>query len=625
MNQNVSSPSGTAPSRVAQLDQAIWSRLREDTSRDVFVDAWLTLQCRIIGNVGVAVAVLGTPPSGPYAPVAIWPPDSDDYKDLADVTEHAIAERRGVLFPVRTGETEALLAFPFILGDALQGAVGMRIEQRSDRQMRLVMRHLQWGISWIELMLRRERANITEATQERVTVALDMIAAALEQSSFDASCTAVATEIASQLDCERVAIGRVAARRVKIVALSHSAEIARSMDLMRLIGQAMDEAVDQNATIAHSNAAEADEPWVTQAHEALLRQHGSKAVLTVPLTVEERIVGALTLEHRDADGFDRQCIDIVETIASVIGPILEDKRANDRLLITKIGDSLWRQLVRLIGPGYVWRKLAVFALVGVIAFFAWYRTDYRVTAEAVLEGVVQRVIAAPFDGYLVAQTARAGDIVTAGQRLASLDDSDLMLERVSTVAEQRQRQVEYNAALAREERADLNILKAQLNQISARIRLIDAQLVRTAIVAPFDGIVVAGDHSQSIGAAVARGEQLYVIAPLSGYRVLLSVDERDINDIELGQAGSIKFASQPDRDLPFTISRITPVAQAADGVNRFYVEALLDESTVTGDRARLLPGMEGIGKIETGQRRLIWIWTHRAVEWVRVALWTWLP
>jgi hypothetical protein len=33
--------------------------------------------------------------------------------------------------------------------------------------------------------------------------------------------------------------------------------------------------------------------------------------------------------------------------------------------------------------------------------------------------------------------------------------------------------------------------------------------------------------------------------------------------------------------------------------------------------------MEGVGKIEIGPRRLIWVWTHDAISWLRLLLWKW--
>jgi len=39
----------------------------------------------------------------------------------------------------------------------------------------------------------------------------------------------------------------------------------------------------------------------------------------------------------------------------------------------------------------------------------------------------------------------------------------------------------------------------------------------------------------------------------------------------------------------------------------------------------LRPGMEGIGKVTIDRRRLIWVWTHEAIDWVRLQLWRWIP
>ena len=40
---------------------------------------------------------------------------------------------------------------------------------------------------------------------------------------------------------------------------------------------------------------------------------------------------------------------------------------------------------------------------------------------------------------------------------------------------------------------------------------------------------------------------------------------------------------------------------------------------------RLRPGMEGVGKIDVEPRRLVWIWTHRLVDWARLFIWSYLP
>ena len=59
------------------------------------------------------------------------------------------------------------------------------------------------------------------------------------------------------------------------------------------------------------------------------------------------------------------------------------------------------------------------------------------------------------------------------------------------------------------------------------------------MTAPFDGIIVSGDLSQSLGSPVERGQVLFEVAPLDGYRIVLRVDERDIPYVALGQRGEL--------------------------------------------------------------------------------------
>jgi multidrug efflux pump subunit AcrA (membrane-fusion protein) len=164
------------------------------------------------------------------------------------------------------------------------------------------------------------------------------------------------------------------------------------------------------------------------------------------------------------------------------------------------------------------------------------------------------------------------------------------------------------------------ILDAQLGQVEAQLALVDEQIARTRLVAPFDAVIVKGDLSQSLGAAVERGNVLFEVAPLDTYRVIMKVDERDINEVAVGQTGRLALASMPNDDFTLTIEKITPVSITDQGRNYFRVEAVAKGAT-----EKLRPGMEGVGKIEIERRKLIWIWTHKLVHWVRMWIWSWWP
>lgn len=234
---------------------------------------------------------------------------------------------------------------------------------------------------------------------------------------------------------------------------------------------------------------------------------------------------------------------------------------------------------------------------------------------------MQRAIAAPLPGYLSDSGIRAGDTVREGQIIASLDTTDLRLEKLKWQTQKAKQEREYSEAVARKERSRAAILGAQIAQADAQIDLIDQQLQRMRIRAPFDGLVVAGDLSQALGAPVERGDILFEIAPLDAYRVILKADERDVTDLETGQSGSLALAARPDAPLPLELVRVTPVSTAEEGINYFSVETRL-----TDDMGQALrPGMEGVAKIEIDERRLIWIWTRKIILWFKLFIWSWTP
>jgi multidrug resistance efflux pump len=300
--------------------------------------------------------------------------------------------------------------------------------------------------------------------------------------------------------------------------------------------------------------------------------------------------------------------------------VLEEKRLNDRPLPVKAVDALAAQARKLFGPGQAVRKAAVLTAVLVALLFTFWKEPYRVTADALVEGREQRAVVVAFNGFLREAPARAGDSVREGDLLAALDDRDLVLERLRWATERQRRAFEYEKALGERNRSDLRIAANQIEQADAQIQLVDEQLARARLVAPFDGLVVSGDHSQSIGAAVQRGQVMFEVAPASGHRVMLQVDESQVAEIRPGQGGQLVLAALPGEAFPVEIVRVTPVARAEEGRNVFRVEA-----RPTGDTAALRPGMRGAAKIAIDERRVIWIWTRAFADWARLALWRWLP
>jgi RND family efflux transporter MFP subunit len=480
------------------------------------------------------------------------------------------------------------------------------------------MRALQWGSGWLEVLLRRHTDPAT-AAQLRLKLALDLVATLLEQGALRESAAAFATEVATRLGCERVAVGVLKGRAIKLVGVSHSAQFDERANLLRAVEGAMAEAVDQGDVVVSPPPRE-NLPVVTHAHDVLLRESGAGAAATFPLVADGEMVGALSLERSAPYRFDPESLELAEALAAVAGPIVELKRraeANLALHAVRSATGLWKKLT---GPRHPGLKLAVVLGAAAAAFLAFATGTFRVSADVAVEGRVQRAIAAPFNGYVKEAPLRAGDVVKAGQVIGRFEDRELQLEKVKLVAQRDQLARQHREAMAKHERAQIAILGAQLDQNEAQLALTEEQLARAVMTAPLDGVIVSGDLSQNLGSPVERGQVLFEVAPLDGYRIVLRVDERDMAHVALGQRGELAVTAMPGEALPFTVTSIVPVNLAQDGRNLFRVEARLE-----GESARLRPGMTGVGKIHVEERRLVWIWTRSFTDWVRLKLWAWLP
>ena len=598
-----------------------------------FLSQWLLLL--IARSPGVSTAlVLTLDSSGALVPAAMWPDAIGDMSELAGPTQRCVDEGHDVVQPLPDGPRgtgRQVLASPVFSDDKLVAAIVLVLQRVQPAEISRVLADLQWGAGWIDA-LQRQRLSQSQITGlARSQQALDMLAVLAAHDKVEDACAAMAAELARISGCERVAIGLVTGKRLRLTALSQAAWFERRSAMAVQFETAMSEAVEQRAALSWPSSTGADPGLIVNAHHALTGALATAlaseaAVLTVPIVAGARAVGAVTWQLPPA----RLTADFIaqaEALAVVLAPLLARLADQSRWWAGKAPAALYSGWAALRDPRRPGFAVATVAGLLVLAAISLIPTTYRVPARAALEGQVQRVIAAPFEGFIVAAPARAGQTVTRGTLLAQLDDRDLKLEQQRLNAELSQAEKKRDDALSRHDRAELAVLSAQVAETDARLNQVEERLLRTRIEAPFDGVLVSGDLSQQIGAPIEQGKTLFELAPLTGFRVALKVDERDVRAVAPGQTGSLVLSGMAGEPLAFTVRHVS-VAGVEDGQNMFRVEADIAPAaavTKTSDQ-RLRPGMEGVGKIDATERHpLLWIWTHRFVDWLRVTAWRYLP
>lgn len=627
---NISHATHLQAAAAAPSTAAHWSSLANAENEIGFSTAWLELQCTRIAGVSAGLLALQRE-KGASSTVVTWPAGRDPggSEALSKLAEQAIRERRtiGVVEVVTSAgphrqPPNQLLAVPLGAGGQVIAAVAVRlIGERTPDNIAKHVEQLSWGAGWLEALPRARALKASSAHNARALSCLDIVAIVGEQPRLLGMAIALANELASRLRCDRVSVGlqRRAGQGVRLAAISHSATFKSRSRLTDAIESAMEEAIDQSASVAYPPLP-AMARTITMAHRALAETAKVPGAATLSVVLADgngAPIGAIALE-RTAGAFDEDTLKLAELIARLVGPMIGLHRRADALVGGRLSDGFGRGVKALVGPRRPTLKLGAMAAAALIAALCLATTEFRVAARAVLEPEVQRAAVAPIDGFIHAAVVRAGDTVRSGDLLASLDDRDLLLELSKERAARDKLLQKQREALAKHDRSNLVILESQIRQANSQVSLIEGKLERVRILAPFDGLVVSGDLSQMLGSPVEKGKALFEIAPLNAYRLIVHVDERDIRFIAAGQKGTVTLTGSPWTPLPLVLSKITPVTVAAEGRNTFRVEA-----QVTGQHLR--PGMEGIAKIETGKQQALWVWVRPVVEWLRLAVWKYLP
>jgi HlyD family secretion protein len=164
------------------------------------------------------------------------------------------------------------------------------------------------------------------------------------------------------------------------------------------------------------------------------------------------------------------------------------------------------------------------------------------------------------------------------------------LPKDQIVTEERLAQVRDRRDLAR---AACDSGEARIREAEAALVLAQAQLAKTALHAPFDGVIAdlkteVGEYITPSPPGLPIPPVLDLIDPESVY-VSAPLDEVDVGKVRVGLPVRITMDSFADRPFPGKVTRIAPYVQDVEAQNRtFEVEAEFDDAAFA---RTLLPGI----------------------------------
>ncbi|MGE4053748.1 MAG: efflux RND transporter periplasmic adaptor subunit [Vicinamibacterales bacterium] len=239
----------------------------------------------------------------------------------------------------------------------------------------------------------------------------------------------------------------------------------------------------------------------------------------------------------------------------------------------------------------------------------------QITVVGNLIGAATVTTVPKISGRLETVAVRMGDQVRRGQRLAKIEDREL-LEQVKqaeasfavSAATIRQREADLRFAQTNLDRsqnlferqlipkqtmddaearyqaaaAQLDLARAQYQQTQARLDELKINLDNTVIVSPVDGFV--GSRTLDPGAWVTPNSEFLSMVDIRVVRIVSNVVERDLRRIASGQPATVEVDAYPGETFNGRVAHIAPVLDPTTRTAQVEIE-------IDNPEYRLKPGM----------------------------------
>lgn len=631
--ENTHMPSSESQQPAAPTVSQLLERLgRYEGPPEQFLLSLLDVQCRLAAASAGAILRLG--PQGPAA-LAVYPPLEDGATAPVWLAQAAEGARRVVESnrpSVRAlsddqplyGQPASrhLVMVPLPGREGVRGVGAYLLETADRAAIARAVERLELTVGLLSLYEMRLTLQRRGGDLKRLRAGMEVLSAVNQSPKFAGAAMALCNELVSRWNCERVSIGLLRGRYVKLQAMSHTEKFSRKMQLVRDLEAAMEECLDQDLEIL----APADEQatYVHRAGGQLARREGG-CVLSLPLRHEGEVFGVLTLERPGDRPFAAEEIESLRLTADLTAGRLVDLDKHGRWFGARWLTGLRGLGGAVVGPKHTWAKLGGIAAAVVLLALLLVRGEYRANAPFALQPRTVRLVEAPYDGRLVDVYVEPGQWVRPETELGQLDANPLKLEYQTALGRMRDANSQRAEAVAGGLAAEAQRALFRMQQARAEARSLQRRIDQATLRSPIAGTVLQAVKERETGSAartnVQKGDPLFRISPVREMLAELAIPEDQISDVQVGQRGQLIAEAFPDQRIDFVVERIDPMAVVEDGQNVFKVRARLVDLDLHGEHSWMRVGMKGSAKVVLGEKPLGVLWTRRLVNWIRMKLW----
>jgi hypothetical protein len=445
-------------------------------------------------------------------------------------------------------------------------------------------------------------------------IILEIISNLLKQKDFTSASMELVNSLSNYFNCSSVSFGWVSNKYVKTTAISHIEKFKPNSDAIDLLESVFEEAKTQEEDIIYPTS---NKHTIVNANKHYTKTKVLSQSVTLLIRDEDKVLGAFVFEKVKGE-FSQKELVLLRLLCNNITVILQNLYYKSLNTFQKMVYKTKEFTQWFFGVEDSLKKIIIVFISFLLFFLFFVKLDYEVEASSALTTDNVNIVTAPYESRVESVNLHSGDAVIKDQVLLVLDTNELELKYIESKALIERFRAEAQKAQATSRLADMNVAKAKVNQEIAKLKKTKYYLEQSKIKSPIDGILVEGEKDNLLGSPLSKGDMVFKIAQNSDLYLTIQIDERDIDDIEVGQKGRFISLSRPDDIFIFEIQKVIPIANVnGEQKNSFTIKAKLADQTPSWFR----PGMSGVSKVYIEKRRVIWILTHNMMDFLRIHLW----
>ena len=213
----------------------------------------------------------------------------------------------------------------------------------------------------------------------------------------------------------------------------------------------------------------------------------------------------------------------------------------------------------------------------------------RVKAGTVLARMDDRQLAANLEAARAKSRSIENDLKNWEAEAEVLKADYVRQQRLWDLGLTTEEQLEHAKYKAESDQWDIKRVKETLNTSREEERALELEMEKTAIAAPFDGVIARRYVRE--GQSVSKGERLFWVTAEAPLLMRFTLPEKQFGNVRTGQTMEVSTADVPGEKHTARVKEISPVVDPASGTFEVLVELI-------GERGSLRPGMTATVRLD---------------------------